>query len=107
MVTRGKRGFRQPALYQAEPLSPVPRTYRAALADPNWRAAMEAEYSTLLSNHTWDLLPRPLAPMWSPENGYSSTSSRLMGVLSATRLAGLFEVSHNGQAWIIQRHSAL
>jgi hypothetical protein len=59
MVTRGKRGFRQLALYQAEPLSLVPRTYRAALADPNWRAAMEAEYSALLSNHTWDLLPRP------------------------------------------------
>ena len=45
--------------------------------------------------------------MWSPENGYSSTSSRLMGLLSATRLAGFFAASHSGQAWIIQRHSAL
>lgn len=43
----------------APALSPVPRTYRAALADPNWRAAMEDEYSALLANRTWDLVPRP------------------------------------------------
>ena len=36
MVTRGKRGFRQPALLQAAALSAIPWTYRAALADPNW-----------------------------------------------------------------------
>jgi hypothetical protein len=48
-----------PTLFQAAPLPPIPRTYRAALADPNWRVAMEAEYSTLLANNTWDLLPRP------------------------------------------------
>ena len=59
MRTRGKRGIRMPAVFQAASLSPVPRTYRAALADPNWHAAMEAEYSALLANNTWDLLPRP------------------------------------------------
>jgi len=59
MVTRAKRGIRLPALYQTATLSPVPRTYRAALANPNWRAAMEAEFSALLSNHTWDLVPQP------------------------------------------------
>jgi histone deacetylase 1/2 len=59
MRTRGKRGIRMPALFQTAPLSPIPRTYRAALADPHWRAAMEVEYSALLTNNTWDLLPRP------------------------------------------------
>jgi hypothetical protein len=59
MRTRGKDGFRVPAVYHVAPLSPVPRTFRAALADPNWRAAMEAEHSALLVNNTWDLLPRP------------------------------------------------
>jgi hypothetical protein len=59
MRTRGKRGIRMPALFEAALLSPIPHTYRAALADPNWRAAMEAEYSALLANNTWDLLPRP------------------------------------------------
>ena len=59
MVTRAKLGFRQPALFTATPLSPVPKTFRSALADPNWRAAMEEEHAALLRNQTWDLVPRP------------------------------------------------
>jgi len=59
MVTRGKAGFRLPAIYHAAPLSPVPRTYRGGLADPNWRQAMQEEFDALLANHTWDLVPRP------------------------------------------------
>jgi len=59
MVIRAKLGFRQPALFTAAPLSPVPKTFRSALADPNWRAAMEEEHDALLKNHTWDLVPRP------------------------------------------------
>jgi hypothetical protein len=39
-------------------LSLVPRTYLTALAYLNWHASMEAEYSTLLYNHTWDA-PQP------------------------------------------------
>jgi len=58
-VTRAKDGFRVPVLYHAAPLSPVPKTFRSALADPNWRAAMEEEHTTLLQNQTWDLVPRP------------------------------------------------
>jgi len=59
MVTRAKLGFRQPALFTAAPLSPIPKTFRSALGDPNWRAAMEEEHAALLRNHTWDLVPRP------------------------------------------------
>ena len=59
MVTRGMAGFRLPAIYHAAPLSPVPRTYRGGLADPNWRQAMQEEFDALLVNHTWDLVPRP------------------------------------------------
>ena len=59
MATRGKSGFRVPSTYHAAPLSPIPKTFRSALADPNWRAAMEEEHAALMKNHTWELVPRP------------------------------------------------
>ncbi|XP_072148898.1 uncharacterized protein [Setaria viridis] len=58
MATRGKLGFRLLAAFHTSSLSPIPKTYRSALADPNWRSAME-EYAALLSNNTWALVPRP------------------------------------------------
>ena len=39
--------------------SPIPSSVRTALADPNWRAAMEDEYGALMSNGTWELVSRP------------------------------------------------
>jgi hypothetical protein len=38
--------------------SPVPSSVHTALADPHWHRAME-EYTALLANHTWDLVPCP------------------------------------------------
>jgi hypothetical protein len=43
----------------AVPMSPLPRSVRDALADPNWRSAMQAEYDALMANDTWSLVPRP------------------------------------------------
>jgi hypothetical protein len=31
--------------------------FRSALADPNWKAAMECEFSALVHNNTWHLVP--------------------------------------------------
>jgi hypothetical protein len=59
MATRGKADFRVPATFSATTPSPVPKTYHSALADPDWRHAMQEEYDTLLSNNTWDLVPCP------------------------------------------------
>ena len=64
MRTRAKSGFTLPSrklnfLVDAPNISPLPRTYRAALADPNWAAAMTDEYQALLQNDTWTLVPRP------------------------------------------------
>jgi len=59
MTTRAKVGFRLPALYTAALMSPVLKTFRSALADPNWLTAMEDEYGALLENKTWDLVPCP------------------------------------------------
>ena len=62
MRTRGKSGFIQPVdrlnLHTA-PISPLPKTFRSALANPNWRAAMQAEFDALLDNDTWTLVARP------------------------------------------------
>jgi hypothetical protein len=44
---------------QAIALSPVPKTYRGALGDPNWRDATQEEFTALQANQTWDLVPPP------------------------------------------------
>lgn len=62
MVTRGKAGVRVATSrlnLHAATLSLIPRTYHAALADTNWRDAMQEEYSAPMSNCTWDLVPLP------------------------------------------------
>jgi hypothetical protein len=66
MITRGKTGFRvvpnrlvlTVATSSPTP-SPIPSLARATLADPHWRAAMEEVYGALISNGTWELVPRP------------------------------------------------
>jgi hypothetical protein len=62
MVTRQAAGVLRPRALSAiegEPrLSPIPTSVREALADPNWRRAMEEEYGALLTNQTWDHVPR-------------------------------------------------
>jgi histone deacetylase 1/2 len=59
MTTRAKLGHHMPTLYHTVPLSLIPKSYRAALADPNWGAAMEEKVAALSQNKTWDLIPRP------------------------------------------------
>jgi hypothetical protein len=65
MVTRRAAGvLRAPdrlilATTSSPVLPPVPTTIRGALADPQWRRAMEEEHDALQANHTWDLVPRP------------------------------------------------
>jgi hypothetical protein len=49
----------QPFTFTASVSSPIPSSVRAALADPNWRAAMEDEYRALMSNGTWELVSWP------------------------------------------------
>ena len=63
MCTRAKSGFRQPVdrlnLHATPTTSPLPTSYKAALLDPNWAAAMQDEFNALLQNQTWTLVPRP------------------------------------------------
>jgi hypothetical protein len=38
----------------------VPSSVYTALIDPNWRRTMEEEFTTLIANNTWDLVPCPV-----------------------------------------------
>jgi hypothetical protein len=63
MRTRAKSGFRLPTqrlnLHATPAISPLPKTYKSALLDSNWAAAMQAEFNALIENNTWTLVPRP------------------------------------------------
>jgi hypothetical protein len=56
MVTRQAVGVLRPRALSAtegEPrLSPIPTSVREALADPNWRRAMEEVFGAFLANQT-------------------------------------------------------
>jgi hypothetical protein len=110
MTTMGKDGFRLPVTrmnLHAATLSPIPRTYRGAVADPNWRAAMIDEFEALKTNRTWDLIPRLQTLISSLANGYSITNSTLMALLLATRLVRYFAVSLSDLESTLMKCSAL
>jgi hypothetical protein len=66
MIAQGKTAFRvvpdrlvlTTATSSSTP-SPISSSARAALANPYWRATMEEEYGALISNGTYELVPRP------------------------------------------------
>ncbi|KAK1648574.1 hypothetical protein QYE76_066379 [Lolium multiflorum] len=65
MTTRAKRGIHVPPRERLNlsaietAISPIPKTYRTALHDPHWRAAMTDEFNALMQNRTWTLVPCP------------------------------------------------
>ncbi|GJY54750.1 ribonuclease H-like domain-containing protein [Tanacetum coccineum] len=62
MVTRAKAGIFKPLErmnFHVTTTSPLPRSHVHALRDPNWKEAMLDEYNALITNGTWDLVPRP------------------------------------------------
>jgi hypothetical protein len=66
MITQGKTGFWVvpdhlvlTVVTSSPTSSPIPSSARATLANPHCRAAMEEEYSALIGNGTWELVPRP------------------------------------------------
>jgi len=63
MVRRSQTGSLRPKqifnLSATSNVSPIPKSTAQAMCDPNWKAAMDSEMSALLSNNTWDLVPKP------------------------------------------------
>jgi hypothetical protein len=66
MITQGKTGFKvvpDRLVLTAATSSPtpslIPSTAHAVLVVPHWHVAMEEDYGALISNGTWELVPRP------------------------------------------------
>ncbi|GKC95224.1 ribonuclease H-like domain-containing protein [Tanacetum coccineum] len=62
MVTHYRVGTNRPTQHLSlhVPLvSPLPKSYRDAFNDSNWKNAMCDEYHALIKNKTWTLVPRP------------------------------------------------
>ncbi|GJW70281.1 ribonuclease H-like domain-containing protein [Tanacetum coccineum] len=62
MVTRSRVGTTRPNPRYAghvSTISPLPRSYKEAFNDHNWRNAMYDEYNALITNKTWTSVPRP------------------------------------------------
>ncbi|KAF5820342.1 putative RNA-directed DNA polymerase [Helianthus annuus] len=60
MTTRSKARSTTPSAFTTTTtISPIPTTYAKALSDPNWLNAMQAEFTALQVNDTWELVPRP------------------------------------------------
>ncbi|GKV11763.1 hypothetical protein SLEP1_g22986 [Rubroshorea leprosula] len=63
MVTRSQDGTRKirvlPSLLATDYALHEPKTFKEASEDPNWCTAMAEEFSALLRNNTWSLVPCP------------------------------------------------
>ncbi|KAJ9542459.1 hypothetical protein OSB04_028965 [Centaurea solstitialis] len=63
MTTRSRTGSLKPKqifnLSVTSDISLIPRSAAQAMCDPHWRAAMDAETAAIISNYTWDLVPKP------------------------------------------------
>ncbi|KAE8698982.1 ABC transporter G family member 7 [Hibiscus syriacus] len=58
MITRSKHGIFKPKIYSVQ-CKAVPGDIRATLKDDDWRMAVMAEYNTLISNNTLDIVELP------------------------------------------------
>jgi histone deacetylase 1/2 len=56
MVTRGKTGNLKPKAFLTEM---EPQSVTTAMADSRWLQPMKEEYTTLMKNNTWSLVPLP------------------------------------------------
>ncbi|GJT83991.1 ribonuclease H-like domain-containing protein [Tanacetum coccineum] len=102
MVTRFRVGTNRPTQrfnLHVSTISPIPKSYPIAFRDPNWYRAMLDEYTALIKNNTWILVPRPpdaniVRSMWLFRHKYNAdgTLSRYKARLVANgraQLAGI------------------
>lgn len=114
MITRGRAGIVKPNPRYAlssettpatTVISLIPSSARAALKDPNWRAAMEREFAALQSNQTWRLVDRPPHSNIVTGKWVLSINSNLMDRWKDTKHARSFAASPNALAWTLTKRS--
>lgn len=61
MRTRGKAGISKPKKQFSllSSVSPIPKSHKEALQDPNWTPEMNDAIDAFIETKTWDLVPRP------------------------------------------------
>ncbi|GJR62271.1 ribonuclease H-like domain-containing protein [Tanacetum coccineum] len=102
MVTHFRVGTNRPTQrfnLHVSTISPIPKSYSIAFRDLNWYRAMLDEYTALIKNNTWILMPRPpnaniVHYMWLFRHKYNAdgTLSRYKARLVAngsTQLVGI------------------
>ena len=61
MITHAQARIHKPnpnyAMAALATISPIPRSVRGVVKDPNWYAAMKSEFDVLHANKTWTLVP--------------------------------------------------
>lgn len=60
MVTRGKSGIVKPKVFHIDYTSTEPHSVKEAFKHFVWHQAMLEEYDALMTNKTWNLVPKPL-----------------------------------------------
>jgi hypothetical protein len=95
MTTGAKRDIHLPAIYHVAPLSLIPKTYRTALADPNWRAAMLRSMLPFSRRALGIWLHGPWRKCGDKEMDLQTQVQRLMVRWRAIKLAGFSVASHN------------
>lgn len=111
METRSKKGVYKPRVLlthldkQPHMQLHEPKTFKQAVACPNWQEAMTSEFDALLRNKTGTLVPpsslynKVIGSKWV----YKHTNSNLMVPSNDTKLGWLHRVSFKLMAWIISR----
>ncbi|KAG8478760.1 hypothetical protein CXB51_028634 [Gossypium anomalum] len=61
MITRSKVGIFKPKVLCADNVDLEPSSVGEALAHPDWRLAVQAEYDALIAKSTWELYSLPLS----------------------------------------------
>jgi hypothetical protein len=86
-------------------LSPVPTSVRSALANPHRRHAME-EYGALLSNSTWNLVPRPPGANVVISKWIFKHKLKVDGSVDRYKTRWVIRGSLSAQGWTTTRPSA-